>query len=391
LAFREALSRRFAEDHVLDSVEADEYALLSTCNRFELYLVSKDPVATYHSLSEYLKDTAGPSETEPPFYRLSGRKALRHLFRVASGLESVVVGEPQILAQVRVAGVESRKKGNAGAILSPVFDRAYRVGARVRAAHGLGSEEVTLSDLAVEAVGRLSPGKHDVMLLGTGKMIRLAARRLKGSARKLYVVSRRRSPPAGLEWCTLVGYRDMRKVASKCDVLISATTTGGRPLLTEDDLKGRRNRIVVDLGMPRNVAGTVRSLPNVRLIDLDDLARLARPRKDSRKLKGAEAAAAREASEFYDWLVQTRLNSTLAGLHAWADSIRREELERATGKLNPKSEREARILDAMGRRIVSKIMARPTRFARRKQRELSEEEKLDLLGEVFGDDGSDEA
>ena len=370
-------------------MSAVESALLSTCNRFEVYLTSRNPDESYASFLKRAHELTGFEGMESSFYQLRGPQAVRHLFRVAAGLESVVVGEPQILSQVRKSGVDSRRKGNAGAILSPLFDRAYRVGARLRAAYGLESEEASLSDLAIDAIGELSPGKHDVMLVGTGKMVRLAARRLKGSARRLYVVSRRKARPAGLEWCTLVRSADMGKIAAKCDVLISATTTG-RPLITAAELEGRKKRIVVDLGMPRNVSESVRSLHNVRLIDLDDLARLARPGRYPSMLKGAESAAAREASEFYDWLVQTRLTSTLADLYAWADSIRMDELKRATSKLNPKTEREKRVVEAMSRRIISKILARPAQFARRKQDGLSEEDKLELLGSVFGTGASGE-
>lgn len=384
LGFREALVKTLDWGRLVDALPVvQESAVLSTCNRFELYLVTTSPDAAYEAFLGGVRGQTGLQVPETAFSRLAGVAAVRHLFRVAAGLESVVVGEPQVLTQVRAAGIEARRKGDARGILSPLFDRAVRVGLKVRASFDIGSGEASLSDLAVDAIDDLRPVVHDVMLVGSGKMVQLAARRLKGRARRIYVASKRRTAPEGLEGSTLVRYSDIRSTASKCDVLISATTAA-RPLLGKDDLKGRRRRLVVDLGMPRNVSASVRDLPNVRLIDLDDLAKMAHPSRQAGSLGEAEAATSREASEFYGWLVQTRLSSTLADLYAWANGVRQEELERALRRLNSASAREVHILDAMGRRIMSKLMARPAQFARRRQKALSEEEKLDLLRSVFG-------
>ena len=390
IEFRESLAKRAAGDHVEDALAADETALLSTCNRFELYFVSRDPQRSYATLARRLRDLLGPVWTDRGFYRLEGLAAVNHLFRVASGLDSMVIGEPQILSQVRGAGADSRSKGNAKALLSPLFDRAYRVGSRVREAYCLTPGEVSLSDLAIDAIDQSMVDDGSVMLIGTGKMIRLAARRLKGKARKLYVVSRRRTPPQGLGWCKLVKYSDLRKVAKRCDVIISATNSDG-PVLSAPDLEGIRPRVVVDLGMPRNVSDSVKGLANVRLINLDDLARAASGRKAPPLLRAAEGAVAKESQEFYEWLVQTRMSATLADLYSWAEAVREEELKRAMGRLGDLSERDQRIVDAMGRRIVSKLLARPTKFARKKHVALTEEEKLKLLGSVFGAGEEDEA
>lgn len=388
LPLREKLAMSVGGDHsylALGGVE--ESSLLSTCNRFEAYMVTRDPESAASSFLSRLGVRAGVGDLGASFYVLRGADAVRHLFRVAAGLESAVVGEPQILSQVRSAGIKSRTSGNAGAILSPLFDRAYRVGARVREAHGLSSGESSLSDLAVEAVSRDQPGRPVVLLLGTGKMIRLAARRLKG-AERLYVASKRKTPPSGLEGCTLISHGSLKRVARKCDIVITATSSK-KPLLTSRDLAGRRRRVVVDLGMPRNVSESVRRLENVTLIDLDDLAKMAGARKPPKGLRGAETMVADESREFYGWLVQTRLSTALADLYSWAEAVREEELRRTVGKLKPLSDRDLRVIDAMGRRIVSKLLSRPTTFVRSKRGKLSDEEKAELLKSVFriGDSG----
>ncbi len=381
LAFREKLKSLDVGRLTASLGQPKEFAVLSTCNRFEVYLATPSPDATYTEFLEAVRSQTG-LRADSAFSPLIGVEAARHLFMVAAGLDSVVIGEPQVLSQVRGAGIEARKRGNAKGILSPLFDRATRAGSKVRSKYGLGSGEASLSTLAVDAVDRLMPGRFDAMLIGSGKMIQLAARRLKGRARKVYVASRRRAL-GGFEGGEAISYGDIGRTASRCDVLIAATTAK-HPLVLKSDLRGRKKRVVVDLGMPRNVSPSVRELPNVHLINLDDLAKIARPPKTLPQLKEAELTISQEASEFYDWLVQTRLSSTLANLYAWANEVREEELERARGKLQPKSAREARILDAMGRRIVSKLMARPADFARRENRKLDEDDKLELLGAIFG-------
>jgi glutamyl-tRNA reductase len=389
LQFREELARLFSA-RGLRAIRSfpgvTESALLSTCNRLELYLVTTSPESTVHSFTDFLKRRLPDRSFERAIFASTGLGAVAHLFRVAAGLESVVLGESQILAQVNHAGRVSRRAGTSKGVLSPLFDRASRVGVRVRTSYDFGSGESSLSDLAVEAVLESVPPKPDVLLIGTGKVVQFAARRLQGKARRFYVATRRNDVPRALAESVLIPYREIPKVAKKCDAVISATTTE-EPLLAEGDFDGRRKRVIVDLGMPRNISGSVRDLPGVSLVDLDDLAKKAHRSKSPRELKEGEGAVSREATEFYAWLVQTRLSSIISELFAWANGVRDEESARAVRRLGLSSARERRVVEAMGRRIVSKIMARPVRFARSRHGIMTEEEKLDLLRSVFGGRG----
>ncbi len=392
LEFRELLTKTFSAsglDKVQSFSEVKESALLSTCNRLELYFVTDSPDLTIRKLTEMLEHESSRRLPERAIFGLSGPAAVSHLFRVAAGLDSMVLGEPQILSQVRSAGAASRKAGSARGILSPLFDRASRVGARVRASYGIGSGEASLSDVAVDIVFESIHQRPKVLLIGTGKMVQLAARRLQGRAGAFYVASNRRRAPKGLSGSKLISYGGIQRIAAECDVVIAATTTM-EPLLNKEDLAGRKKRIVVDLGMPRNISPAVRNLPNVRLIDLDDLAKAQRGRVDTELTRGAENMVAAEASEFYAWLIQTRLSSTLSELFGWANGVREAELTRAMRKFGQPSARDKRIVEAMGKRIVSKLMARPAGFARRKYGMVSEEEKLDLLRSVFRPDNHNE-
>jgi glutamyl-tRNA reductase len=374
-------SEKIEEIHSLPGVE--ESALLKTCNRLELYLVTRSSDLTNRALTDMFGEGLSSQQSDGAIFSQRGPQVVAHLFKVAAGLDSVVPGEPQILSQVRSTGKASHQAGRARGTLSPLFVRASRVGTRIRASYGIGSGEASLSDLAVKAVLKSVNQKPNVLLVGTGKMVQLAVKRLQGKGRMFYVASKRKEVPKGLAKSRLIPYQDIPKIAASCDVIISATAVT-EPLLSKVDLAGRKKRIVVDLGMPRNISSSVRELPNVRLLDLDDLARMAPRPRNPKTTKDAEEAVAKEASEFYAWLVQTRFSSTLSDIFAWANEVREAELVRATRKLGPASAREKRIVEAMGRRIVSKLMSRPAGFARRKYWALTEEEKLTLLRSVFG-------
>jgi len=382
---REAAARFLTQrgtSELAEQVGADEVVLLSTCNRLEAYMAARSPESVALSLKEALMRNV-EGLTEDKLYNFRGREAVSHLFKVAVGADSIVFGEPQILAQVRAAGVSSRKSGTSKRLLSPLFDRASNVGRRVRSRFSLGSEEDSLSDLALEAISKRARKHPKVLVVGTGKMVQLAVGKLKVKPRNVVVASRRKDLPRRLTPYRTVGYDQISKEAAMSDVVISATTTDV-PILDGKSLGGSRRRIVVDLGMPRNISPQVRSLKNVTLFDLDDLASMAKKRKSDPRAGEIEAAVSAEAAQFYSWIIQTRLSSTLADVYTLANGIRVEETEAALRKIAADQSRAPQVVEELGRRIVSKMMARPASFARSGNGSVNEEEKLALLGEVFG-------
>lgn len=361
----------------------DEHVVLATCNRIEVYLVTSTPDLTLSALAERIESKRKSGLGPLGIFSLRGRKVVDHLFEVAAGLDSIVLGEPQILAQVRSAGVAARRVGSAKGVLSPIFDRAFRVGSRIRESFDLGNGEASMGSLAVDAILQSARVESNVLLIGTGKMVQLAARRLSGKKGRVYVASKRKTVPKGLGDFDLISYRAIPKFSRKCGIIIAATNSE-YPLLRKEHFKGGGRKTIVDLGMPRNVSPSVRKLRNVRLLDLDDLAVRARTLAPPRGFSPALAATRKEASEFYAWLIQTRLSSTLSQLYYWANGVRDAELRRAAGRLKLNSPRDRRVLESMGRRIVSKLMARPTKFARARYNGFPEEDKLELLNSVFG-------
>ena len=393
ISFRETLVRALSGNEGKTLLEnlpgAEETALLSTCNRTELYAVSNDPERTTRAFRSRIQQLLNNLD-ESHFFVLEGSAAIEHLFRVSSGLDSIVLGEPQILSQVRDAGIAARLEGSAKGVLSPLFDRAFRVGRRLRTSFRFGSGEASLSSLAISvAKQRLKKTRPNVLLIGTGKMVQLAAKELQKMKAQLYIASKRDGVPAILGYAKKVRYDRVPKVASRSDLIISATNSAGY-VLTKNDLKGSGRKLIVDLGMPRNIDPAIRGTKNVELLDLDDLARKKSPRTPrSQRLLKAESQISKEVEEFERWLIETRFSDGLAKLYGWAHHVRDEEVQRAAKKLHLSSNRETKVLDSLGRRVVSKLLSKPTIFVRNRNSAMTEVERLRILQAVFdlGEDG----
>src|SRR3989441_5509776 len=309
ISFREtlvrALSGKEGKTLLKNLPGAEETVLLSTCNRTELYAVSNNPERTVHAFRSRIQELVNDVD-ESHFFVLEGSGAIEHLFRVSSGLDSLVLGEPQILSQVRDAGTAARIERSARGVLSPLFDRAFRVGNRVRTSYRLGSGEASLSSLAIRvAKQRLKKTRPNVLLIGTGKMIQLAAKELQKMNAQLYIASKRDGIPPGLGGAKMVVYDRVPKVASRCDLVISATNSTGY-VLTKHDVRGSRRKLIIDLGMPRNIDPAIRGAKNVELLDLDDLA-MRRPAQTSRypQLRKVESQISKEVDEFEKRLIET--------------------------------------------------------------------------------------
>ncbi len=394
ISFRETLVRALSGENgktLLKNLPgAEETVLLSTCNRTELYAVSNNPERTVQAFRSRLRGLLDNAD-ESHFFVLEGSATIGHLFRVSSGLDSIVLGEPQILSQVRDAGINARIERSAKGVLSPLFDRAFRVGNRLRTSYRLGSGEASLSSLAIRvAKERMKKPRPKVLLIGTGKMIQLAAKELQKRNARLYIASKRDGVPPSLGGAKMVRYNRVPLVASRCDLVISATNSTGY-VLTKQDIGGSRRKLIVDLGMPRNIDPAIRGTKNVELLDLDDLAMGRRARTSKHpQLQKAESQVSKEVDEFEKWLIETRFSDTLGRLYGWAHQVRDEEVQRASRKLHLSSVRQRKVLDSLGRRVVSKLLSKPTLFVRNRKTALEEQERLRILQAVFdlGEDGN---
>ncbi|HYB45502.1 MAG TPA: glutamyl-tRNA reductase [Nitrososphaerales archaeon] len=383
IASRERIARRRSVELPSEfrpgAGDTTEWSVLETCNRFEVYLASRDATQAADSMIGKL---AGPNTPRECFYVETGSDAIRHLFRVAAGLDSVVVGEEQILEQVRDAGKTARASGQAKSILSPLFDAAYSSGKRVRESYKVSELKRSVSAFALgRALHELGRAPENVLLIGSGETAKLAALRLKGST--VYLLSARKAVQGRFPNAIRVSRRELRKVMAKCDLVIAATRHRGY-VLTKRDVQGGRGAVILDLGFPRNVDPSVKRAKSVRLYDLDDIAAWARSaRRDG--LGPAERMADEEAQRFNAWLTASRLTPTLANIFRWAERIRDEETAAALRKLPELSPHEREVVEALSKRLTGKLLSPHTSFVKGVGNGTDQRERLLLLESIFRD------
>ncbi len=356
-----------------------ESSWLITCNRMELYLATDNPERAVESILSRIQKADGRRES---LYVEKDLDAIRHIFRVASGLDSLVVGEEQILQQIKEAGTRARVSGNAKSILSSLFDAAFNVGRRVRASYDVDPSNKSLSAFALRfALKKLGTRPRKILLIGTGKTARLAATQLKGT--KIYLASRRKDTKGWSPNATVVSYRQLRRLARECDLVISATRYSGY-VINKGDLLDKRKLVVLDLAFPRNIDPAFKTSRFIELYDLDDLAIHARSMPQNAASTASEKLIHDEAEKFTRRLVASRLSPTLANIYRWAENTRSSETRVALRKLPNLSESEKKVVEAMSRSLVSKLLAPHTAFVKQPGDEITQVEKLRLLESVFG-------
>ena len=352
-----------------------EAAILSTCNRTEIYAVAPSRASGDREIVSFLAEFHGqPAESFSPYLRsLDGRDAVGHLFAVASGLDSMILGEPQILGQVRAAHAAAAAAGSAGPLLSWVFLRALKVGKRVRTETGISRNAVSVSHAAVElarkALGGL--GGKSVLLIGAGEMAELAARNLMANgATRLVVANRsyqRAAELAGRYGATPAELARLPRLLAEADVAISSTGASTfvlTPELVKGALSGRKDRtlFLIDIAVPRDVDPEVGRMEGVVLHDIDDLQSVCTANLEERQKEVARAQEIVDAElEAYEvWWQSLQVVPTIRALRGRAEEIRRAELEKALRRLGQLSERQRSALDALTTGIVNKMLHQPT-------------------------------
>jgi len=378
LAFRESLAGRLSRESgsISRLSGVKEHAQLITCNRIEILMAADSAKAAESAFLGWLSRT--PGMTQSSVYVRKDVDAILHLFRVASGLDSMVVGEDQILAQVKEAGIAARTSGSSRSSLSALFDASVSVGKRVREV--LNQADESVSSMAIRfALGRLSRAPRNVLLIGTGKTTRLAADQLDGA--RLYVATRRKSLPS-FSRATIISHKDLGPVAAKCDLIISATKHRGY-LLKKGDLDTKR-RVILDLAFPRNIDPKLNA-GKTEVFNLEDLAKAfaSRPPPLGSDARRAEELVFAEAESFSRWLLASRQSSALSDVYRWAESTRKEETDAALRRLPSLADRERKVVEAMSKRLVSKLLGPATGFAKSSSEELPQDQRLDIVQRVF--------
>jgi glutamyl-tRNA reductase len=359
--------------HDLNAGFIDEMVILSTCNRVEVYAASTQ--LDYLALEELLKKIHQlPVEAfGHKSYKLADREAIHHLLRVAAGLDSLVVGEPQILGQVADALEHARQMNSAGKLLSRLFYAAIRAGKRARAETAISQNAASIPSLAVRLAERsLSDiAAAQVVIIGAGEMAELAVEAFrKRGANKILVINRTLEHAQALarRWGGEAGtFENLAKALLAADVIITSTsaphTLVHRPQVAEAmATRPERPLVIIDIAVPRDVDVEVGHLPNVQLYDMDTLqAGLEQSLEQRlRQVPRVEAILAEEQATFMDYLRSMDLLPLIAGMRQKAETIRQRELEKTLRRLPGLGEAERARLEAMTQAMIQKILHEPT-------------------------------
>jgi glutamyl-tRNA reductase len=349
---------------------AREAAILSTCNRTELYVAGEQPDALAQWLAQY--HHLQPDGLQPYLYTLPRDQAVRHAFRVASGLDSMVLGEPQILGQMKEAARAAQSAGTLGTVLHKLFQRSFAVAKEVRTTTRIGASSVSMAAAAVKLAARIFPSLKDqrVLFIGAGEMIELCATHFAAQApARLTVANRtleRAQRLAARFNGTAIELRSLAEHLHEHDVIVSCTASSLPILgkgLVERALRARRRRpiFMVDLGVPRDVEQEAGDLDDVFLYTVDDLAEMVSANLDARRsaVEQAEAIIETQVGQFMHWMEARSSVPLIRSLRERAEDARRHELERAR-RLLARGEDPAKVLDALSHGLANKLMHAPT-------------------------------
>lgn len=372
LAFpKEALPVALAR--VREEAGLGEAVILSTCNRVEVYghaaEESKDAVAAF--LARY--HGREPGEIAPHLYRLEGEAAVRHAFRVASSLDSMVMGEPQILGQVKDAYEAAEKAGSLGSVLNALRNRSISAARRARTETAIGRNAVSVSHVAVELARKIFGELRDrsVLLVGAGKMSEVAARQMVRDGARASVLGGRTFERAEQLAAALGGraapFESLRGELAKADIVISGTGAPGVVIHRADveaAQAARRGRplFIIDIAVPRDVAEDAGKVSGVFLYDLDDVKKVAEAnlRERKKEASAAEAIVEEEIREFLEWRRSLDVVPLLVELRRRGDEIRKAEIEKARRRLGPLTPEQESALEAATSAIVNKLLHGPT-------------------------------
>jgi glutamyl-tRNA reductase len=351
-----------------------EAVVLSTCNRAEIYALAETDSALA-DIRQFFSDyhELDPAELSGHLYDHRGNDAARHLFRVASGLDSLVVGEPQILGQVKAAYATASDLRLAGTVTHRLFHAAFAVGKRVRSETGLGEGAVSVSYAAIELARKIFGDLSGltVLILGAGEMAELTGVHLQAqNVKQIAIASRTLSAAEALAQQLggrAVSWQNLEPALEAADIVVTATGASD-PVLTkavvDDAMRARRHRplFVIDIAMPRDVEPSVGDLEQVFLYHMDDLQTIVSENlaRRSSELTAAEAIVDEEVMRFARWLQSREIIPTIVGLRQRFEMIRQSELIRLESKMAGLSPEAKARVDEITRLIVEKLLLTPT-------------------------------
>lgn len=392
----EAVLRR-----LVDARTIAEGAIVSTCNRVEVLTCTPD----VHAAEERIKTVLAEEQQvprgrfEPHLYAYTDKAAVGHLFRVAASLDSMVVGEPQILGQVKAAYTTSANLGTLGAILHRCFQKAFAVAKRVRSETGVATKAVSISTAAVELALHIFDHLRDktALVVGVGEMGEQAVRALQRHGIGSVLVTNRTFQRAVelARRCggSVVPFEQIPKHLWLADVVIGSAGGGEYllgPAVVEEALRERKRRpmFFIDLGVPRNFDPRLNELDNVFVYDIDDLGQVVAVHKEERQREAvkAEAIVAEEVEAFWRWLQAQEVTPTIVALRAKAEAIRQQEVTRVLAGLPELSPALRQAIEAFSVALTNKLLHPPTAYLKRRRQHGSgyDSEAVHTIRRIFG-------
>jgi len=389
--------------------EIDEAVMISTCNRVEVVALTRSLEGARHRLRSFFRrDLDGDgsnddSAIEDHLYEFTESEAMRHVLRVASALDSMVVGEPQILGQVKDAYRAAAECNACGPVLTRLFQHAFTTAKRVRTETRIAERPVSVARVAVDLAKQIFEefGDKRALMIGAGEMIEAALSSLRGAGLEAIAVANRtpeRAADLAVRFeATAHGLDELPHLVSQADVVLTCIG-GDRPILTRELVaEARRKRrhhplFIIDIGVPRNADPEIDQLDNVYLYDIDDLGSLASENVEQRRQETvrAEALVSEEQQRFDGWFAALRAVPTIKHLRSHVETIRSREVEKALAKLAlDDSERER--VEALTRSIVGKILHAPLARLRREAEREEGMAYLETARMLFGLDDEPDA
>ncbi len=398
LAFPDDPGTPFRELKMIPGCE--EFCFLSTCNRVEVIFSTANGEETEKKIRDFLfAGSMSYEEAGKYVYLYRGEDAIRHLFRVGASLDSMVVGEPQILGQLKQAYKEASEQGCTGVILNRFLHKTFSVAKRVRTETSIGSSAVSISYAAVELAKKIfgSLKNKRVMLAGAGEMAELAAQHLINQGIAEVVVANRTFERAvNLARCfngKAVVFDELVEQLVNVDILISST---GAPkvILSKDDvkpvMKARRNSplFFIDIAVPRDLDPALNDLDNVYLYGIDDLHNvvdLNRAERDKEAVR-AERIVEEETLKFLLWLGSMEVTPTIVAIREKALDLARKELEKTMVSLADLSDNQKKAVEKLAMSIANKILHNPIQYLKREDEQTKQRTKLAEIRSIFGID-----
>lgn len=373
-----------------------ESLIISTCNRVEVYAVVKDLESGTERIKNFLSEfhSIPRDPLDNSLYVYSEKKALKHLFRVASSLDSMIVGEPQILGQLKDAFDIALKKKSTGIFLNKLMKKTISVAKRIRTETAIAESAVSISFAAVELAKKIFEdlSSENFILIGAGEMAELAARHLINSGVRDVMVTNRtyeRAEELAREFnAKVVDFDNLREELIHTDIVISSTGASDYILLKDNMnkiMKQRKNKpmFIIDISVPRNIDPEINDIDNVYLYDIDDLQGVITTniQERNKEAEKADRIVDEEVGSFLNWQASLTAIPTILALRERAEEIRKEELDKTIKKFTHLREEEIKSIESLTSSIINKLIHMP--IAALKSEVEDKSTMIDILNRTF--------